>query len=736
MSGDDPIPPRARRLWVPWAILAGSTLTAALAALLVHRAAVLKDRVRFTAAVERAEHRLTDRLERYVALLRGGAGLLSARPDVTAAEFAAYVNHLNLAELYPGIQGIGWAVRTEPGELEALEQRGRAEVTPDFAVRPTGARDVHFPILFLEPRDRRNLQALGYDMFSEEVRREAMTRALRSARPALSGRVTLVQEIDADVQAGFLVYVPVYRGTTLPPPERRHEDIRGFVYSPFRAEDLLRGVFSGEPGEIALWVYDGEGADPARLMHDGAAGGGGAVPGGLAAVTTTHIMGRTWTLDFRATPAFAAGSDRRSAPAVLLAGLMIGGALFAVSRAETLSRRAAEESARQLGASRAEVGRSREQLARYSDHLEELVEARSQALEASSRRLRLSERMAAIGTLSAGIGHDMGNLLLPIRLRLDMLAGHDLGPETREHLEAMRQSVDYLQTLTNGLRLLALDPEDRGASGGQTELGAWWRETAGLFKNAVGKGVGLDADLPAALPAVALPPHQLTQAVLNLVTNAGDAVRAAGREGGTVRLWAAAGAGSTVRIGVTDDGTGMTEEVRARALEPFYTTKTRRLSTGLGLSLVHGIVTSAAGELAIETEPGRGTTVTLTLPAARAPDAAARGPALPRVAAVSVVDARFRAYLGALLEPMGFAVRAEAAPIDPEVAVWVVDGASLGGWDVPRVAGSRPELRVVTIGLGMPAARNVVSLPADARPTQVARALRAAPGPGLDGAAI
>src|SRR5690606_29843934 len=161
----------------------------------------------------------------------------------------------------------------------------------------------------------------------------------------------------------------------------------------------------------------------------------------------------------------------------------------------------------------------------HRDRLEELVQERTAELQASHERLRLAERMASIGTLATGLGHDMGNLLLPIRCRLDAMEARQLPPGFREDIEAIRQSAEYLQQLTNGLRLLALDPDEATASGGRTDLSAWWRDVVALFKNALPKHVGLNLRIPPGLPHAALAPHRLTQAVLNLVNNAGEALR-------------------------------------------------------------------------------------------------------------------------------------------------------------------------------------------------------------------
>ena len=95
-------------------------------------------------------------------------------------------------------------------------------------------------------------------MYSEPVRREAMERARDSGLPALSGKVTLVQEFGPEVQAGFLIYLPIYAaGTTPDTVDARRAALLGFVYSPFRAHDIMESIFSGSLNDAALELFDG-----------------------------------------------------------------------------------------------------------------------------------------------------------------------------------------------------------------------------------------------------------------------------------------------------------------------------------------------------------------------------------------------------------------------------------------------------------------------------------------------
>lgn len=327
-----------------------------------------------------------------------------------------------------------------------------------------------------------------------------------------------------------------------------------------------------------------------------------------------------------------------------------------------------------------EIVRARHASERHGQELERVVAQRTADLERSNQRLRISERMAALGTLSAGLGHDMGNILMPVRVRLESLEAMPLPPEARRELEGVRELVEYLRRLAGGLRQLAVAP-GRAESAAATDLVAWWRETQGVLRNAVPRGVELRARFPEDACWVAMARPALTQAIFNLVQNAGDAMKPQG--GGTIEIAGACEPGRVV-VSVADDGPGMTDEVRRRCMEPFFSTKSRGLSTGLGLALVYGLVREAGGAVELDSTLGQGTTFRLTLPAAD-PPAPAR---VRRVAFVEVQDPRLRAYVTAELRRFAFDVR--SAPGDDAAAhVVVLDPARVDFKPQPPPPGAR-----------------------------------------------
>ncbi|ABS25926.1 CHASE domain-containing protein [Anaeromyxobacter sp. Fw109-5] len=299
---------------------------------------------RFMDEAERTTTALTERMSAYEAMLRAGRGfVIAVGGDPSALAFRDFVASLELGRRYPGIQGIGWSKLVLPDELEAHEGEQRAAGRPDYRIWPPGARELYSSIVLLEPLDWRNQRAIGYDMFSEPIRRAAMARARDTGEPSATRRVELVQEAGAERQAGFLVYVPVYSGAPRTLEERR-EQLRGWIYAPFRAGDLLRGAVGETTAkEVGLSVYDGGELGPAAILFDARAPGERTA---LTLVRRVEIAGRPWTLHYQAGPRFATATERFLPLGVAVAGLALTLLLFWVTRDEVKARSRAELSAR------------------------------------------------------------------------------------------------------------------------------------------------------------------------------------------------------------------------------------------------------------------------------------------------------------------------------------------------------------------------------------------------------
>jgi signal transduction histidine kinase/CheY-like chemotaxis protein len=344
----------------------------------------------------------------------------------------------------------------------------------------------------------------------------------------------------------------------------------------------------------------------------------------------------------------------------------------------------------------------------------------AQLAAAQEQLRRQSQKMEAMGSLTGGVAHDFNNLLTPIIGSLDRLVTRGVGSERERRLMAgALESAERAKTLVQRLLAFARRQPLQPVA---VDLGALVEGMRGLVGSTLGPKVDLRVDVARGLPPAHADPNQLEMALLNLAVNARDAMP----EGGaltvavtaeSVRGRHAAGLkrGPYVRLAVMDTGTGMDAATLARAVEPFFSTKGVGRGTGLGLSMAHGLAAQLGGGLAIDSAPGRGTTVALWLPVSGAPVSeaeagrAAPGPSAPRGRALLVDDEDLvRMSTADMLEDLSYEVLEagsaegalgllrEGAPIDLLVTDHLMPG--LSGADLVRAAWAlRPDLPALIV---------------------------------------
>ena len=275
-------------------------------------------------------HRLSDeaadmvraRLAVYSDGLIAGAGLLAASDEVSRDEWRVFVESLDLASRYPGINGMGVIHPVSAAELGAFEAEQAGEV-PGYRVHAVpgfSPGEIHYPVRYLEPIEP-NRKAVGLDMASEPNRRTAAELARDTGVPQVTGRIVLVT--DEQSRAGFLLFVPVYRaGLPLTTVEERREAFAGWVYAPFVTEEFLAGVLGKLDGEVDLHVYQQLAEDSREALYHSLAGD---VPDhDHGDIETRHVTlaGQMFTLELSRGPEFEA-AGRRTQAIILLGGLIV-----------------------------------------------------------------------------------------------------------------------------------------------------------------------------------------------------------------------------------------------------------------------------------------------------------------------------------------------------------------------------------------------------------------------------
>jgi len=287
----------------------------------------------------------------------------------------------------------------------------------------------------------------------------------------------------------------------------------------------------------------------------------------------------------------------------------------------------------------------------------------------AEEQLRQSQKLEAVGQLTGGIAHDFNNLLTIILGSAELLEERQgkLNPANTQLLRNIQAAGQQAATLTQRLLAFArkqpLEPR-------AIDLNQLMGGLKALLRRTLGEDVDIKMVLRPDLPKANIDDHQFEAAVLNLAINARDAMPHGGHltiETALATIDEAAATlgkiehGRYLVLSVADNGEGMAPDVRARALEPFFTTKPTGKGTGLGLSMVYGFVTQSGGQLTIYSELGLGTTVRLYLPLAEsdvpaAPAVITKLPGGSETILVVEDEPELRELVTGMLRPMGYRI--------------------------------------------------------------------------------
>jgi len=314
------------------------------------------------------------------------------------------------------------------------------------------------------------------------------------------------------------------------------------------------------------------------------------------------------------------------------------------------------------------------------------MEAEQQELR---ERLRQSQKMEAVGTVAAGIAHDFNNLLTALRGWVDLAnvstpADSDSKPALAEIEVAIGRGVDLTRTLLTFSRSASSEKKP-------IDLGQLLRDSARMLQAMVPASIELVVDArDGGSSWVEANATEMQQVIINLIVNARDAMSDGGKL--LLRGERADDGKGPFRISVEDQGTGMDEETLKRLFDPFFTTKARGRGTGLGMSLVHGVVNDHGGTIEVHSERGVGTRIEIELPGCEAPTDVARDEPRPlrpgrgETVLIAEDDTQVRAVIGLTLTNSGY------EPIE------VADGSAA----LDAVRSAKHRIRLAILDVDMP----------------------------------
>ncbi len=538
---------------------------------------------RFLSRARDLREEVSDHLTGYAQVLQGGVALFHAMGDVDRSNFRVYAERLNLADFYPGMQGYGFAQWVSQDERAAFESDVRAAGFPGFHIWPEGERSHYLAIRYLEPFDWRNRRAFGYDMFSEPIRAAAIRAAMDRGAPVASSRVTLVQETKEDVQAGFLIYAPVYRSMDVPLTVwERREALRGFIYAPFRVTDMMGQIIHEQTVALEVVIRDAN-AEGEDLMF--------VTPGALERMPEAEfvrtlpleIYGVHWFITVISTPEIEAQSDVWLPFVMLTAGLAISFLLAVVARSYVLVRRQAED----LAAKGAE-----------------LLQARAIAEGANADKTRFL----------AAASHDLRQPIQGLSIFLHLLGSKLTDDTQRELLARASDALRSVEEMLGGLMdVTALERGGLVIKPEPLDLTALLHDLATQTRpQALAHGLDLRERLPPG--AIARADRLVVERIVrNLLNNAvkytqsGSILLSLRRR---KRYWV---------IQVWDTGPGIPQDKLGVIFEEFTrlpeTGARRNSGLGLGLATVARLARLADYSMEVHSRVGRGSVFSVCLPA-------------------------------------------------------------------------------------------------------------------------
>ncbi|MEO6588096.1 MAG: CHASE domain-containing protein, partial [Pyrinomonadaceae bacterium] len=539
----------------------------------------------------------------YIVLLKSGRGFIEANETIKRQDFANFVKSFELEKNYKGVQGIGYSISYKPEEEEELISRMKAEGFSDFKVFPETQSDFNQIIIFLEPTNERNLKAIGFNMSTEEKRRDALNAARDTGEAAATSQVTLLQENNQDFQKGFLIYLPIYKGGVLPETvESRRENLRGYIYSPFRAGNFLAEIHnSTDINDLKIKIYDGDALTENLLtasnISNSSSPSASSIGEQLNTKNQIDVAGRIWTIEYETLPSFNEQSSLGWTPLFCIGGVAFSLILFGLTYWEAAARSTMQKFAGEL--------------------FESEIQKRKLLVQEQYARKSAEFANRAKDEFISVISHELRTPLNAIAGWSRILRARNLSEEKRhsalEKIEKnLRHQTELIDNMINYSEMVA------GGSGTKDEkflVSEIFNEVFEQLKTAADeKNIGFEKNNTLNGCVISGDRQKIKTLFGNILSNAVKFTP----EGGIVNAELSRKNGA-IEISVHDNGIGIKKEFLPHIFDQFRqadsTTTRKHGGMGLGLAISKNIVKLHKGTIIARSDgEGEGTTIVVKIP--------------------------------------------------------------------------------------------------------------------------
>lgn len=532
------------------------------------------------------------RLDSYVGVLESIKGLFASSKSVDKAEFRQFVK--GTLQRYPDLQALSWDIRFKEADRAKLIQKFKLagekldlkELSPDGMVTDAHTMSEYMVPIYIEPEST-NAPALGYNLYSNESRKNAIQTAIRNGKAATTDRIRLIQETGN--QFGLLIVLPIYANDKSTATEaEREKNALGVVVGVVRIEDFMNGTLVGFSLDgMNFEVEDLSAPSALRALYNTDGFYSKQVSSrDLKWSTNITVANRVWKINF--IKSYAALMEKRPWQAwfVLAAGLLFTG-LFTAFLMVIIGR---------------------------TSRIEDLVEKRTQELAEAKSNMISASKMSALGEMAGGMAHEINTPLTIINLKVAQLehainALNIKDEKIDEGLKKIEDTVARIAKIIRGLRYFARDAKNDSFENVQVKsiLDDTLYLCTERFRH---NGIMLKtAPCPEDL-YIECRGTEISQVILNLLNNSCDAIMDLPEKWIEIKI---VKKNRILEIRITDSGGGIQPDVQEKIMQPFFTTKPVGKGTGLGLSISKGIIESHRGSLSID-ETSMNTCFVITLP--------------------------------------------------------------------------------------------------------------------------